>query len=52
MCVGTLSGLRVGYNKGASSWMHANALIYPDGKAQLVYIVKGKYCREIPKSFE
>lgn len=24
MTVGTLSGLRVGYNKGASSWMHAN----------------------------
>ena len=47
MCVGTLSGLRVGYNKGASSWMHANALIYPDGKAQLVYIVGGKYCRDI-----
>lgn len=47
MCVGTLSGLRVGYNKGASSWMHANALIYKDGKAQLVYIIKGKYCRDM-----
>tara|TARA_R110002126_G_scaffold50551_4_gene139227 strand:- start:8108 stop:9679 length:1572 start_codon:yes stop_codon:yes gene_type:complete len=47
MCVGTLSGLRVGYNKGASSWMHANALIYKDGKAQLIYIVKGKYCRDM-----
>lgn len=47
MCVGTLSGLRVGYNKGASSWMHANALIYPDGKAQLIYIVGGKYCRDM-----
>mgnify|MGYP003671670278 CR=1 FL=1 len=49
MTVGTLSGLRVGYNKGASSWMHANALIYADGKAQLVYIVGGKYCRDMPK---
>ena len=47
MTVGTLSGLRVGYNKGASSWMHANALIYPDGKAQLIYIVNGKYCRDM-----
>jgi hypothetical protein len=47
MTVGTLSGLRVGYNKGASSWMHANALIYPDGKAQLIYIVGGKYCRDM-----
>ena len=47
MTVGTNSGLRVGYNKGASSWMHANALIYPDGKAQLVYIVNGKYCRDM-----
>ena len=52
MTVGTLSGLRVGYNKGASSWMHANALVYPDGKAQLIYIVNDKYCREIPKSFK
>jgi len=47
MTVGTLSGLRVGYNKGASSWMHANALIHPDGKAQLIYIVNGKYCRDM-----
>ena len=47
MTVGTNSGLRVGYNKGASSWMHANALIYPDGKAQLIYIVGGKYCRDM-----
>tara|TARA_R110002073_G_scaffold148366_4_gene301512 strand:+ start:14832 stop:16406 length:1575 start_codon:yes stop_codon:yes gene_type:complete len=47
MTVGTNSGLRVGYNKGASSWMHANALIYPDGKAQLIYIVNGKYCRDM-----
>lgn len=52
MCVGTLSKLRVGYNKGASSWMHANALVYPDGKAQLVYIVGDKYCREVPQSFK
>ncbi len=52
MTVGTLSHLRVGYNKGASSWMHANALVYPDGKAQLIYIVNDKYCREIPKSFK
>ena len=47
MTVGTNSGLRVGYNSGASSWMHANALIYPDGKAQLIYIVNGKYCRDM-----
>lgn len=47
MTVGTNSVLRVGYNKGASSWMHANALIYPDGKAQLIYIVNGKYCRDM-----
>lgn len=47
MTVGTLSGLRVGYNKGASSWMHANALVYPDGKAQLIYITNNKYCRDM-----
>ena len=42
--VGTLTDLRVNYTKGPSNWMHSNALIYPDGKAQLIHIVDGKYC--------
>lgn len=45
--VGTLTDLRVNYTKGPSNWMHSNALIYPDGKAQLIHIVDGKYCRDM-----
>lgn len=45
MSVGTMTHLRVGYNKGASSWMQSNILIYPDGKAQHVHFVNGKYHR-------
>lgn len=43
--VGTLSYLRVGFNRGASSWMNGLGLIYPDGKAQLIHIINGKYTR-------
>jgi len=43
VCVGTLTHLRVGYNKGLSSWGHANAIIYPNGKMQLVIINKDTY---------
>lgn len=34
--VGTYSELRMGYNKGASAWMHAGALLHDDGKVQLI----------------
>lgn len=43
--VGTLSYLRVGFNRGASNWMNGLGLIYPDGKGQLVHIINGKYTR-------
>lgn len=43
--VGTLSHLRVGFNRGASNWMNGFCLIYPDGKAQLIHIINGKICR-------
>lgn len=43
--VGTLTMLRLGYNQGLSSWMHTNVLIYPDGKAQHVHKVNGKFHR-------
>lgn len=43
MCVGTLTKLRVGYNNGASSWMHANVIIYPNGKASHINIINDKY---------
>lgn len=41
--VGTLTHLRVGYNKGASSWMNSNVVIYPNGKSQHVHIINNKY---------
>jgi len=43
LSVGTLTHLRVGYNKGASSWLHSNVVIYPNGKAQHVHIIKNKF---------
>lgn len=43
--VGTLSHLRVGFNRGPSSWMNGLCVIYPDSKAQLIHIINGKYCR-------
>lgn len=41
--VGTLTLLRMGYNKGLSNWMHNLALGYPNGKVQLINIIDGKY---------
>lgn len=41
--VGTLTHLRVGYNVGASSWMHSNIVIYPNGKHQHIHIINNKY---------
>lgn len=41
--VGTLTHLRVGYNKGASSWMNTNVVIYPNGKSQHIHIINNKY---------
>jgi hypothetical protein len=45
LCVGTLTLMKMGYNKGLSTWMQSNVLIYPDGKAQHVHFVNGKYYR-------
>ena len=41
--VGTLTHLRVGYNKGASSWMNSNFVIYPNGKGHHVHIINKKF---------
>jgi hypothetical protein len=35
--------LRLGYNNGASSWMHSNAIMYPNGKVSQLNIIKGRY---------
>ncbi len=41
--VGTLTHLRVGYNKGLSSWLNSNVVIYPNGKTQHIHIINNKY---------
>ncbi len=41
--VGTLSLLRMNYNKGPSNWFHSNCLIYPNGMRQLINIIGGKW---------
>lgn len=43
VCVGTLTYLRMGFNKGMSSWLQSNVIIHDNGKAQHVNIIKGKY---------
>jgi len=43
--VGTLSHLRVGFNRGASNWMNSLGGIYPDGRAQLIHFINGKMGR-------
>lgn len=43
MSVGTLTNLRVGYNNGASAWLQSNILVYPNGKASHLHLMKGKW---------
>ena len=43
LSVGTLTKLRLSYNKGASAWLHSNVVIYPNGKASHVNIINGKF---------
>lgn len=43
MSVGTLTDLRLGYNKGLSAWAHSNAIIHKNGKRQNLIITNGKY---------
>lgn len=45
--VGTSTNKKLGYNKGASSWTHTFCLIYPDGSAQLVNDINGKFKKAI-----
>jgi len=39
MVVGTLTKLKLGYTKGASSWLNANGLLYSSGKYTLLTII-------------
>jgi len=41
--VGTSTKLRLGYNQGASSWMHTACLVYPNGARQLINVIGGKW---------
>lgn len=43
LSVGTLTYLRVGYNKGSSGWSNTNVVIYPNGKASHIHIINNKY---------
>jgi len=41
--VGTLSILDPHYKRGASGWLHCNAVIQPDGSVQLLPIISGRW---------
>ncbi len=41
--VGTTSLLRLGYNKGASSWVHCSCLVYRNGQRQLINSIDGMW---------
>ena len=41
--VGTSTGLRQSYNKGASSWANTHNIIYQGGSRTLINIIKGKF---------
>lgn len=40
---GTSSYLQMDYNLGPSSWVHAHVIVYPNGKRQLLMVIKGKW---------
>jgi hypothetical protein len=42
-CVGTTSILRPEFVTGASSWVHCNGFVYPDGSCQLINSFSGKW---------
>ena len=41
--VGTSTVFDIPYTRGPSSWLNTHALIHPNGKRQLVHIVRGKW---------
>lgn len=43
LAVGTSTKLRMGYNQGPSSWLHAHVLIHTDGKAQHIIFNDGEF---------
>jgi hypothetical protein len=43
MSVGTSSFMKLGYNRGSSSWDNSQGIIYGDGTRQLINVIKGKW---------
>ena len=43
--VGTSTRLNLEYTSGPSSWLNTHALIFPNGKRQLIHIINGEYRR-------
>jgi len=41
--VGTSTNLKLNYNRGYSGWMNTHAMLYDNGKSQLINIVNGKH---------
>jgi hypothetical protein len=41
--VGTASRMRIGYNRGPSSWTSTHGIIYPEGTATMVTVWKGRW---------
>lgn len=44
--VGTSSKLKLSYNVGPSSWLHAHCIVYANGARQLINVIEGKWCTE------
>ncbi len=44
--VGTSTDLRLDYTSGPSSWMNTHAMLWDNGKVQLVHIINGKWRRK------
>ena len=43
LSVGTSTGLRVGYNIGASNWLQSHVIIHENGKAQHLNFIDGEF---------
>jgi hypothetical protein len=43
LAVGTSTKLRVGYNRGASTWLQSHVLIHTDGRAQHINFIDGEF---------
>lgn len=41
--VGTSSLLRLGYTSGPSSWFHTHAVLFPNGRRQMIHVVDGEW---------